>query len=156
MSNVINLGNQCTFSAWVKMNSGQSQIQMVLGNAVTGAGANGFLFYVNTYNTGDKKFILETGNGGNGKQAGTTAGAVTSAVWRHLAAVVDRSGGTANLYVDGVDKTSVNSVKTAFATNQTVYLGTFPPPNVTQYPFHGVLDEMRVDTVARSSNWVWA
>jgi hypothetical protein len=149
----VNLGNLFTLSAWVNVDSSASSIQTILGTKVGGGSSDGMVFNVNTWNTTDKKLIFETGNGSSGTQAVTPINLVPYSLWHHVVVVVDRTSGVGTLYVDGADCTSVNSVNTTFGNNKTLYIGQFAD---NTFRFKGIMDELRVSTVARSTNWVWA
>ena len=57
------------------------------------------------------------------------------------------------MFVNGTDQTSSTSTLTDFANQSAVYLGRFADAN---YFFKGTLDEVRIETDARSSSWIWA
>ena len=149
----INLGNAFTLSAWVKIDSAATTIQTIWANKTGGFNADGFALFVDSYLTADQKLILETGNGTAGSAAATGTGAVSFGQWHRITAVVDRSVGDAHLYVDGADLTQANSIRTDFQNQSAVNLARFT--NGSFY-FKGVLDETRIESTARSSNWVWA
>jgi hypothetical protein len=150
---VINLGNAFTLSAWVNLSAGPANIQTVWANKQGGYSANGFSFYVNSYNTGDGELWLETGNGTTGVAANTGAGVVPAAQWHRVTAVVDRAGGTAHLYVDGADKTVNSAIRTDLGNQGLVNLARFT--NNTFYT-KGLIDEARIENGTHSANWVWA
>jgi hypothetical protein len=109
--------------------------------------------YVNSFQTSDGELRLETSDGAAGQVAATGGGAVTPGQWHLLTAVVDRTGGTARLYVDGADATQSGQVQTDFPVQSDINLGRFTNGN---FYFNGVMDETRIANGARSSNWVWA
>ena len=110
--------------------------------------------FLNSWNTADRSVRLETGNGSGGTSA-STAGGTSFGEWHLLTAVVDAatSPRTGRLYVDGVDRTQSSSVYSAFATINDLQLGEMLNGSSR---FHGTMDEARLETQARSSNWVWA
>jgi hypothetical protein len=63
--------------------------------------------------------------------------------------------GTGRLFVDGVDRTEDNFLRRAFSTHLPVNLGRWST-NATAYYFRGLMDEARIETVARSADWIWA
>ena len=67
--------------------------------------------------------------------------------------MVDRTGGTTRLFVDGVERTELDAIRSDLGNRGTLNLGRFTN---SAYYFKGALDEVRVEAVARSSNWVWA
>jgi hypothetical protein len=71
--------------------------------------------------------------------------------WHHFSAVHD--GSVARLYVDGVQVATDTTPGTASVQNAPVMFG---EEYGTGRRMRGLLDEMRLSNVARSSNWVWA
>jgi hypothetical protein len=149
----INLGNAFTLSAWVKVDPTATSIQTIWANKSGGFNSDGFALYVNSYQTTDQKVVLETGNGTSGTAASSIAGIVPAGLWHRVTAVINRASGTAQLYVDGIDRTSTGTTRTDFQNQSGVNLGRFT--NGTFY-FKGALDEARIEAGARSSNWIWA
>jgi hypothetical protein len=149
----INLGNEFTLSGWVKLDAAASSIRTLWGSKTGGSATAGFALYANSWGSTDQKLLLETGNGSAAAYAATDTGIVTAGQWRHVAVAINRAAGTAQLFVDGTDRTSSSSTLTDFANQNTVYLGRFADAG---YYFKGSLDEVRLETNARSSNWIWA
>ena len=144
------LGNSFTLTAWVFVPSSASNIQTVAANSGGGGNADGFRFYVNGYNTfpGDGKLGLETGNGSSGLSLYSAAGAVAKDQWQHLAAVINRSAGTATLYRNGT-AVATGSIRTDFTNSAPLYLGSMA---VNGFPFRTHMDDVRVYNRALSSN----
>jgi|GEM_PF-6521835 len=71
--------------------------------------------------------------------------------WHLLSAVHD--GGTARIYVDGVQVATDATPGSAETQTSTLYLGC--ETGNTRF-FKGAMDEFRFSNVPRSSNWVWA
>jgi hypothetical protein len=103
-------------------------------------------------NSTDNRLLLETGDGTNGLTASTSAGAVSAGVWHHVFASVNRLGGIATLYVDGVNLTTSSNIITDLGNNAIFNLGRFT--NSSWY-YKGVMEEARIEP-ARSADWVWA
>lgn len=133
------LGDAFTACAWIFVPSGTSQIQTVVANSAGGNTTNGFRFYVNTFNTGDGKLLLATGNGTVGANVTSAASTVAFDRWQHVAAVVDRVSGTATLYRNGLQVAS-GSVRTDFANDAIIHAGAMN----TQFYFRSHLDETRL------------
>lgn len=150
----ISVSNAFTLFAWVNVNLGINDIQTVWANKSSGSSSDGFALYVNSWQTGDQKLVLETGNGTANANANTGAGAVTFGQWHQVAAVVNRAGGTARLFVDGMDQTTGGNIRNDFSTPATVDLGRFA--SGYYYYFNGDMDEVRIESGVCSSNWVWA
>jgi hypothetical protein len=136
----INLGTQFTFATWVYIPSGYSNLRTIVGNAGSGALTNGFKLIVNTYNTTDRKIILETGNGSQTAHAETPLSTFVFNGWNHVAIVADQTTGQARIYFNGSDVTSVSSMLTNFSTNQTIWLGQMTNGAA---PMPGNLDDTR-------------
>ncbi len=151
----LELGTNFTLSSWVNYNPTVSQLSVIWGNGPGGYGTSEILLYVNLYNTSDKEFVVETGNGsGGGAQVGTPAGSVTFGVWHLLTATVDAVNGLVRLYIDGIDQTPSNPRLTSFQTTNYLTLGSvYPGPNLFM---DGALDEARLRNGLSDSNWVWA
>ena len=143
-----NFGNVSTISAWVNIDTGESSIQTIMANSVTGAAADGFRLFVNTYGTSDQKLFIETGNGSAGDGAISAAGAVPYPGWHHIVAVLDRTNGLANAYVDGVQVITNDSIQTDFGNNQWTRIGRM---SNSSYYFGGIMDEVRVYNRALSA-----
>src|ERR1051325_7580562 len=150
-SGTVNLGNSFSLSAWVNLDATASNIQTVWANKPAGATTDGVAMFINTFNTTDGKLLLETGNGTSGGLATSAAGAVPVGGWHQVFASVDRSAGTATLYVDGVNRTSSGGTRTDFANNNSFNLGRYT--SGTWY-FKGTMDEPRIEPL-RSADWVW-
>jgi len=149
----IALGNAFTLSAWAKVDAAASNIQTIWANKAGGWNANGFSLFVNSYNTTDRMLRFETGDGAGGTAAASATGAVSFGVWHLINAAVDRSAGTARLFIDGADVTQSGSAFSTFGNTSNVYLGQISSGS---FRFKGLMDEARIENVARSSNWVWA
>ncbi len=149
------LGNAFTLSAWINLSTALSGNGMVAiwANKVGGWNANGIALFVNSWNTVDKSIRLETGDGSNGTAAYSAPNTVSFGQWHLLNAVVNRPAGTARLYLDGADCTQNSGVWTSFATAGDVNLGRVLSSSTY---FEGTLDEARIESSARSANWIWA
>jgi hypothetical protein len=152
-ANPVNLGPSFTLSAWVKVDPSANSIQTIWANKPGGWNSAGFALYVNSYNTSDQRVILETGDGVNGINASTVPNVVTPGQWHRVTAVVNETGGTARLYVDGTDYTQASNIDTAFPNQTGINLGRFTNSSLF---FKGALDEVRIEAGQRSSNSVWA
>jgi len=153
---VINVGSTFTLSAWVNIATNASNIQAIWASKA-GSSSNGFAFYVNTYSSGgsdDQRLLFETSDHASTPTYYTVAaGDVSSNQWHQVVAVVNRAGGTAQLYVDGASIPCAGGVLTDFNTNQDVRLGEFEG---NSFPLNGLMDEARIQSGLESSNWVWA
>jgi hypothetical protein len=152
-SGVVNVGTAFTLSAWVNLDPSSTNIQGIIANKATGWNSDGFGLFINTYNTSDHRVLVETGDGTGGTAAQSIANAVTPGRWHRIAASLDEVGGTSRIYVDGTDVTQSSPIATDFANQATVNLGRFTN---SVYYFKGAMDEVRIESGIKSSNWVWA
>jgi hypothetical protein len=150
---VINIGNSFTLSAWVNLDPTVTDIRTIWANKAGGYSTAGFALYADTFQTSDHKLLMETGNGTSGANASTAVGWVSAGRWHQITAVVDRLGGAARLYVDGNDLTQTATIRTDFDNQAALNLGRFTSGD---FYWKGMIDEARIESVARSSNWVWA
>ena len=91
-------------------------------------------------------------NGGQAHHFGTTD--LRDDTWRHVAWVRDRAAGKFLMYIDGKLEKTVNDSGRDIEFTTTHRIGgdnRGAPPN-----FHGLMDELRVSSVARSGDWLWA
>ena len=150
---VISFGNSFTLSAWVNLDPTATDIRTIWANKTGGYNTAGFALYVDTYQTSDRKLVLETGDGVSGATSSTDIGAVSAGQWHQVTAVVDRTGGKARLYVDGRERTQITNIRTDFASQNAVNLGRFTSGD---FYWKGKMDEVRIESVVRSTNWAWA
>jgi len=149
----LNLGGAFTLSAWIKLDPAENNIQTIWANKPGGWNSAGFALYINTYNTTDGKLFLETGDGVNGSDTLSATGVLMPGQWHYVVASVDKTGGTAQLYVDGTNVTASVAVDGAFPDQTPVNFGRITN-NV--YYFKGILDEARIQSGIASSNSVSA
>lgn len=134
-----NFGNNFTIALWVNPTS-TSQILTFAANANSGSGTDGFRFYVNYWNTNNRRIILETGGPGGSGWAQTEEGAIPFGSWSFVTATLDRSSGEAHIYVNGVDKTIATSLSTSFKTSDTWLIGKMKDG----YPYKGSIDDFMI------------
>ena len=150
----VDLGDAFTLSAWVNVSpTAPAQIQTIWANQKGGFGSAGFAWFVNTFNNSDHKIDFASGDGVNGNESTTAANAITFGAWHHVAVSVNRTNGTADFFVDGLQAASSSAIVPTFANDADLNFGRFT--NATLW-FKGVMDETRIETGTRSSNWVWA
>jgi len=149
---VNNLGNAFTLSAWVNVSPTVNNIQTIWANQKGGFQSPGFALFVNAYNTANGAVVLDAGDGSNGSEIGSPAGAVSFGQWHLVTAVLNRSAGTAAFYVDGAPAGG-GSIVTDFINDADLNFGRFTN---SFYYFTGMLDEARIQSGVQSSNWIWA
>jgi len=147
----VKLNNAFTTSAWVNLNSSANNIQTIWASQAGGYGANGFSWFIDTFDTADRVMHADSGDGaGNGADP-TGAPAVASGQWHFLAATWDQNSSLVNMYMDGLFLGAGTAVSTFGLTN-VLDLGAFLNPT---FQFNGKMDEARVQTGVASSNWLW-
>ncbi|EDY22356.1 PKD domain containing protein [Chthoniobacter flavus Ellin428] len=138
----MDLGQSFTWSGWVQAPSGSGNLQTIFATSATGSNTAGVkLFLYGSTNTQAGRLRIETGNGSAGGDAFTNTGVFTFDQWNHVAVTVDRSTGTAAIYVNGVDMTADASVRNDFPTNQQLLLGRMTDGGS---PLLGALDDVRI------------
>jgi len=149
---LVDLGDVFTLSAWVNVNPTADDIQTIWANQHGGYGAPGFAWFINTYTTADRKIDFASGDDTIGAETTTAAGAVSFGQWHLLAAAVNRTDATVELFLDGARILSGRTI-TNFPTFVDLNLGRFT--NDVFY-FKGSMDEVRIQKGAASLNWNWA
>lgn len=132
-------GDAFTLSAWIHLPAGAPSIRAIAANSSGGFNANGFRFFVNSFNTTDGKLILETGNGTQAGIVSSPAGVVLTDRWQHVAAVVNRAAGTATLYRNGLPVAS-GPVRNDFANSAILRAGSIAGANTLR----GSIDDLRL------------
>jgi hypothetical protein len=146
----LDVGNAFTISMWIDLNN-VTQIRTLISNSSDGNSTNGFRLFVNTNGTGDRRVRLETGNGSQSDSAITPPDAITSGQWTHVAAIVDRTGGSATVVINGaIANAGDTSIRTDFSTNSDLELGRMETNN----PFSGALDEIVIASTTRPLEWI--
>ena len=148
----INLGNLSTISAWFKVAADTGSLQVIAANSA-GGNAAGWALFLNTYLTNDHKVIFEARHASSLADVATPAGVFTVGQWYHVAAVVNRTAGTANIYVNGVLQTVSGSVDTDFNNTGGIYIGEQIGNAVTD--FNGTIDDVRIYNRALSAQEIW-
>ena len=152
---VTDLGNAFTLSAWVNLSIANNNIQTIWANQKGGFGSAGFALFVNAYQTENGAVLLDAGDGSNGSEQSTAAGAVSFGQWHLVSAAINRSNGNVAFYVDGKPAPVVSgaAAPTDFINNADLNFGRFT--NSSLY-FNGAMDEARINGTIEDSNWVWA
>ncbi len=133
-------GNEFSLAAWVKVPSGgPATIQTIFANSGGGT-ASGWSLYLNTYNTQDRKIVLETRNGTSNRKLATAADVFALDQWNHVAVTVNRTTGLATLYYNGIAQAATGSLHTDFLTNGPSNVGAFAGG---VFRLHGNIDDVQ-------------
>lgn len=150
-----NFGSQFSISAWVKPNASGSSIQTIISNAGPNLATNGFKAYWNSWQTTDRKMILENGNGSSGDATASTAAVVTNDEWQHLVYTFNTSTRAITMYRNGslVSMTANQLVSPGPNTNQAWWLGTL---GGYYYNLYGQLGVVKIYSTVLTSSEVTA
>jgi autotransporter-associated beta strand protein len=140
-------GNQFTISAWIHLPSGVNSIRTIMANSAGGSTTSGFRFYVNSYNSMDGKLVLETANGTQYANVSSAVETVAFDKWQHVAAVINRSSGTATLYCNA-QPVATGSIRNDFLNNAILRVGAMTGAG---YQLRGTIDDLRLHGRALSS-----
>jgi glucose/arabinose dehydrogenase len=134
-----------TLEAWIAIDDpGQSGGPRVLDKKASAAAEHG-------YSLEYRPAVDEVTVRGSGSDFGSAANVALDTGWHWLAARI--SGGSAAVWVDGVNRTTDATVTPLVATAQPLHLGRRSGGG--DY-FSGEIDEARVSNVARSDDWIAA
>lgn len=149
-----NMGGGFTVEAWVnKVDSGGTD--GLLGMYHSGGWPYVDSIRINT-DASDVPYIAVRRSGADADMTATAGGAFPLNKWVHIAGVFD--GGYVTLYTNGVQ--AGKSGYSAGAVNLSAkswFVGSYGDAEGYQnIRFTGTMDELRLSSVARGSNWVWA
>lgn len=145
------VGDAFTVSMWMNVSTDFS-IQTLLSNSGNGNTTNGWRFFVNTSQQNDYVLRFETANGSSGDTAITPDDVVVPGTWHHVAAIVSKLQGRAQIFVDGVFvNPNDTSIGNQFESNSDFEIGRME--NNTN-PYGGMLDEVELASVMRPVEWI--
>ena len=148
----IEIAGPISIEAWVKYTGtfAVGKFPRIISN-LSGSPFNGYELLLEQ-STGNR-FELQAGNNGTLRQVFADS-ASTSGTTYHVVGTYD--GTLGRIYVNGVMQAGSFSNALAIASSsQNVRLGSIPGIAGSYY-WNGFIDEARISSVARSSNWVWA
>lgn len=147
----MDFGNNFTISMWVSFGGGTS-VKALMSNSGPGPDVDGVRIFVNTFNTQNRRITVETGNGNAGDIAETGDNAMPIDTLTHVAAVVNRTAGTAQIFVNGMSVATDTSIRNDFRTSSDFELARMEADNGINFP--GILDEVRVAGTLRPPEWI--
>ena len=144
------LGDAFTLAAWIYIPSSVTNTVTVAANSFGNVNANGFRFLANgsSSSSGVGSLVLETGNGSAGLTVSSATGMLAKDRWQHVAAVVNRSAGTATLYRNG-SAVATGGIRTDFTNSTSLWLGGM---SGTAFPFQSRIDDARLYSRTLTSN----
>lgn len=158
-STSICVGTQITLSAWVKVNSWNSNGGLIVQKRSRYyASEASERFNYSLWIDGAGKLLFQYARTAGFSTSYDTGTSVSTGAWHHVAAVATDSDQKIRFYLDGVlnstvDKTlTLSGIGDVHATVQMGAYGTFGPV----YSLNGLLDEVRISSANRSADWMTA
>ena len=147
-------GGQFTLSAWVNLNRATNGV-------IVGKGQNGSAWYswflsvgnnpgVDQVNTANRLCVGIRNSGSTGDVLATQSSNVTLSNWVHVVGTLD--GGNLSLYVNGELDAATPTTVTPYSNTSQLWIGA---DSGRDY-LNGKLDELRIESVPRSPNWIAA
>lgn len=145
-------GDELTIQTWAKFESFARPHARIIDKA-SSINDQDHVFLLGTTNDGtDLRFSLKTGtDDASGTSTLTTTSNLATNTWYHLAATYD--GAAMTLLKNGVVQgTPLSKTGNIRENNWDIFVGNQAPDNSVQ--FDGILDEVRISSAARSSEWL--
>jgi hypothetical protein len=139
----VTLPSELTIACWVNPTA-LGSVQTMISDSAVGASNPGLRFYV----TATGKLTLETDNGTNSSSL-TSASALTTGVYTHIAAVIDSAGSATTIYINGVSNQAGSAISSLNSAAQTTYFGAMT--SGTADTLIGNLDDCRIYAEALSA-----
>ena len=138
-------GNNANFTleSWIKINSGSFSINTIIGKKTPNLSTPGYSFYVNTWNTSDRKLVLETAGG-----VVVTTATIADDTWYHVA--VSIINGNATFYINGLAVSGGGTVGPLDNSSVIMNVGSFGN-NSSSFSMNGGLTDVRVWNVGRTA-----
>jgi len=147
----LSVADTVSIATWVYIDSESLTKPTFFANGDETSALDGFVF---RYNTNSLQLELITGNGSDSAEANSLSANLIDG-WHHVAAVIDRTGGNATLYVNGSDVTASAALRSDFALDGAVVFGATPDGR-NHWELDGALDELRIFDHALSLSEVQA
>lgn len=144
-----------TLEAWVNPSSVTAWNKAIgLDYRANGSWSSPYLAYALQMNNNTQGLAFQVTNSGNINNLNSVS-TIPLNNWSHLAATFDSSSHLQTLYVNGNKDSSMtnNSSAIDYGTSQDLTLGQRSPYS-TGEGWNGLLDELRISTVARSADWI--
>jgi hypothetical protein len=140
-------GSPLTISVWMnESDSADNAYPRIVDKSTAGSAANGYALIAPDENAGQVSFYS------SGSKLLSVSSAYSYQTWTYLTCVKTASGGA--VYVNAAAKSGTSSAGTPPDASAQMFIGNWP--NAGSRRYKGIMDELRISSVARSSNWVWA
>jgi len=143
----LQLATNMTVSGWARTTSGDPQPRLIVAKWDTPGSAN---YWLGKLDASTMAFGIDGGPNANCALAFVAGGA-----WHHVVGVADASAGQIRIYVDGIERGN-NPAYDGTSENGTSDLRIGRSPDVLLQDWDGGIDEVRVESVARSAAWLRA
>jgi hypothetical protein len=151
----VNPTNGFTLSAWIYRNVTNAAHSIIEEyNWLTPANSGGYLMRV----LSDNKLLGDSiTNSGTAAYEDLVTGtsSISALAWNHVAVTLDTSAHQIRAYVNGTLEATATANRVPLPSTNTVKIGASGDTG-NNNRFNGLIDEPRIDTVPRSSNWLWA
>jgi len=142
----LQLATNMTVSGWARTTSVDNQARLMAAKW-QGVGNN-------NYWLGKLSDTLMAFGVDNGPNANCPVGFVNDGLWHHVVGVADAGAGRLRIYVDGVERGNSAYSGTSQTGTSPVFIGR--SPDIPLQRWDGGLDEIRVESVARTTEWIRA
>jgi len=149
----LRLEKDISVSLWIKPDTGIENWDCPVANAWdNGDDESGYSI---SYVSDKLRFLIKTDSMASGDWNTNPGFAVAFDTWQHIAGTYD--GSTIRYYVDADQKETravTGNINWTFSP-QAFYIGKFQDDNEQDF-YDGTIDEVRISSVARSADWLWA
>lgn len=133
--------DEFTICAWVLLEPDVTNIQTIIGNAMGGSTVDGFKLFVNSWETNNKRIIIETSDGSARLDATSPENTFEEGFWNFVAVTIDRINGEAHIYYNSEEVTESGAVVPGFQATQSVTIGSMSGPD---WYWTGMIDDVRI------------
>jgi len=143
----LDLTSDFTISAWIFLKDSDRK-QTILGNH--GDSQAGYSLFINSENKLSAGFYNTSGKFITLKQDGGET--LEKERWYHVCAVYSKSDQSLTTYIDGISDKTFSTIDAPASSAATLQIGRIQFENDSY--FSGIIDELRISSVARTQNWL--
>lgn len=137
----VNIGTETTISAWVYTPFiPTTQSYTILSNTTSVWPIDGFAINLHTWNSGDGKILLSTGDSGSASNRDSSSGQIRIGEWNHVVIQITTAGAE-TIYLNGVQVDNTGGITAGYTTNQTLRVGAYLNDAGR---FEGYMDELAI------------